>query len=89
MSSTYEYMTRRALYTRPSPKGSFRCVGKDTEGRPVLLFAARLNNRSTEPQRVVANVVRMIVCVLEEAIAGLPGGGAVQVDPRLTPGFGS
>ena len=54
-------------------KGSFRCVGTDRDGRPVLLFAAHLNKFTAQAEsRRVASVVRMIVCVLEEALASLP-----------------
>lgn len=52
-------------------KGVFRCVGKDADGRPVLLFAANKNKTS---ERVVEDVIRMMCYVMEEAIASMPAG---------------
>jgi hypothetical protein len=52
-------------------KGTFRCVGEDAEGRPVLLFAA---NRNKSAERVVADVIKMMCAVMEDAIAGMPAG---------------
>ena len=52
-------------------KGTFRRVGDDKEGRPVLLFAANLNKSS---ERVVENVIKMMCYVMEEAITSMPEG---------------
>ena len=50
-------------------KGVFRRVGRDVEGRPVLVFAAHRNKRN---DRVVEHVIQMMVHVIEDAIAAIP-----------------
>ena len=50
-------------------KGVFRRVGRDVEGRPVLVFAAHRNKPN---DRVVEHVIRMMVHVIEDAIAAIP-----------------
>lgn len=52
-------------------KGTFRRVGADTEGRPVLLFAA---NKNKTAERVVEHVIKMMCYVMEEAVASMPAG---------------
>ena len=49
-------------------KGVFRRVGRDVDGRPVLMFAAHLNKTN---ERVVEDVIRMMVHVIEDAIAAI------------------
>lgn len=52
-------------------KGTFRRVGQDADSRPVLLFAANKNKAS---ERVVEDVIKMMCCVMEDAISNMPPG---------------
>ena len=52
-------------------KGTFQRVGSDVDGRPLLLFAANKNKSAT---RIVENVIKMMIWVMEQAIASMPAG---------------